>query len=666
MKLHTAAKHLASQGRGPDTMLVHMAPSEVAGLHALAAAHGTTLTTNPTTGLPEAFSLSDIMPAVAGFALDAFLPGAGEAVGGMMGLSGAAGSAAIVGGLAGLSSGSLSQGIMAGMGAYGGAGLASGMLNSGTSALTQQGVSAANDAATAAGLTPGSDEYTKFFQDQRNSTSPMDTMGKLKAGASAAMAAPKDFLKDNFGNLAMAAGPAMAGMMQPNTAGVPANSTSPGYIRKYAKDPVTGALYQTSATPTADFGSQSAVTFGGVPQSTHYASGGLAHVAWNPDTKSYDTVSSSGVTTPAATGPVTFGGVRQSTHAVDANDTRTDSQKAYDYLMGVPGAKNPMLFTHVQPDKFAITPLDMNTRTGGHYTYNTDSGQYDWTADTAAPSNASNAASLDAAPIQPGTGTSGDSSASSNDSGLGLASLGMSGISGLAGAFGIGTAPGVPGGAPVSDMSTLSPAAQAEAEAAAQNAADNATAMNSMGEALAADSAGSNAAAAAAAAAAGPTSAAGENGSPSTSTGDSVGDGGGNSVGDGGVGVGDAIGGFYHKGKFNFHPDQIYAQGGIAALAGGGLGSLGGYSDGGQLLKGPGDGVSDDIPATIGHGQPARLANNEFVIPARIVSELGNGSTDAGAKQLYAMMARIQAGRKKTMGKNNVAVDSKAVKHLPA
>jgi hypothetical protein len=94
--------------------------------------------------------------------------------------------------------------------------------------------------------------------------------------------------------------------------------------------------------------------------------------------------------------------------------------------------------------------------------------------------------------------------------------------------------------------------------------------------------------------------------------------------------------------------------------------NLGGYSDGGRLLKGPGDGVSDDIPAVIGDRQPARLADGEFVIPARIVSELGNGSTDAGAKRLYAMMDRIQAGRKKTVGKNNVAKDSKAKKHLLA
>jgi hypothetical protein len=110
-----------------------------------------------------------------------------------------------------------------------------------------------------------------------------------------------------------------------------------------------------------------------------------------------------------------------------------------------------------------------------------------------------------------------------------------------------------------------------------------------------------------------------------------------------------------------------YAMGGMPGYALGGLGNLGGYSDGGRLLKGPGDGVSDSIPATIGRKrQPARLADGEFVVPARIVSELGNGSTDAGAKKLYAMMDRVQRARGKTTGKNKVAANSRADKYLPA
>jgi hypothetical protein len=109
------------------------------------------------------------------------------------------------------------------------------------------------------------------------------------------------------------------------------------------------------------------------------------------------------------------------------------------------------------------------------------------------------------------------------------------------------------------------------------------------------------------------------------------------------------------------------AGGAIGYAVGGGLGSLGSYSDGGRLLRGPGDGVSDSIPATIGDKQqPARLADGEFVVPARIVSELGNGSTEAGAKKLYAMMDRVQRARGKTTGKNKVAANSRADKYLPA
>lgn len=107
----------------------------------------------------------------------------------------------------------------------------------------------------------------------------------------------------------------------------------------------------------------------------------------------------------------------------------------------------------------------------------------------------------------------------------------------------------------------------------------------------------------------------------------------------------------------------VIAAGGGMMYGSGGIANLGGYSDGGQLLRGPGDGVSDDIPATIGGRQPARLADGEFVVPARIVSELGNGSTDAGARKLYAMMDRIKATRAKA---KNIAANTKADKHLPA
>ena len=85
----------------------------------------------------------------------------------------------------------------------------------------------------------------------------------------------------------------------------------------------------------------------------------------------------------------------------------------------------------------------------------------------------------------------------------------------------------------------------------------------------------------------------------------------------------------------------------VTAAAGGGLMSLNTYAAGGKLLQGPGDGMSDSIPAVIQGARPQRaaLAQGEFVVPADVVSHLGNGSTDAGAKRLYAMMDKIRHAR---------------------
>jgi hypothetical protein len=99
------------------------------------------------------------------------------------------------------------------------------------------------------------------------------------------------------------------------------------------------------------------------------------------------------------------------------------------------------------------------------------------------------------------------------------------------------------------------------------------------------------------------------------------------------------------------------------AAAGGVMHGIGGYSDGGRMLKGPGDGMSDSIPAVIGRKQPARLADGEFVVPADVVSHLGNGSTDAGAKRLYSMMDKVRHAR---TGKKKQAPEVKADKFLPA
>jgi len=96
-------------------------------------------------------------------------------------------------------------------------------------------------------------------------------------------------------------------------------------------------------------------------------------------------------------------------------------------------------------------------------------------------------------------------------------------------------------------------------------------------------------------------------------------------------------------------PMQNFEQGGTMGYANGGMA-------GGRFLSGGGDGLSDDIPAVIGGKQPAKLADGEFVISSDVVSNLGNGSSKAGAKKLYEMMDRVRKqahGTKKQIRKVN-------------
>ena len=104
--------------------------------------------------------------------------------------------------------------------------------------------------------------------------------------------------------------------------------------------------------------------------------------------------------------------------------------------------------------------------------------------------------------------------------------------------------------------------------------------------------------------------------------------------------------------------------------SGGPVENLPQYNDGGDIymaagryLSGGGDGMSDSIPATINDRQPARLADGEFIVPADVVSDLGNGSSNAGAKKLYAMMNKI---RKARHGTTKQPPEVKAERTMPA
>ena len=106
--------------------------------------------------------------------------------------------------------------------------------------------------------------------------------------------------------------------------------------------------------------------------------------------------------------------------------------------------------------------------------------------------------------------------------------------------------------------------------------------------------------------------------------------------------------GFDMSGPLTSSLAEMKSQAGVKAASGGYMPGGIAMLAGGRYLRGPGDGVSDSIPAKFERsGQPARLADGEFVIDARTVSEIGNGSSEAGARKLYAMMDRVHAARKK-------------------
>jgi len=113
------------------------------------------------------------------------------------------------------------------------------------------------------------------------------------------------------------------------------------------------------------------------------------------------------------------------------------------------------------------------------------------------------------------------------------------------------------------------------------------------------------------------------------------------------------------RGREKIRYSSSYAAGTPYKAAQGGLLSL---HRGGNFLSGGGDGMSDDIPAMIGTKQPARLADGEFVIPADVVSHIGNGSSKAGAAKLYAMMDKI---RQERTGRKRQSPQINAAKYLP-
>jgi hypothetical protein len=755
MSLQQAAQYLAAQGRGPDTMLVHMSRDEVLDLQKAARAYGGSLSINPETGLPEAGLFDELKKAgkaVLPLAAGAVLGPAGFGLSPMMaGLT--------AGGIRGLTSGSLEKGLAFGLGAYGGAGLAGGLANLGTGAISQ-----------AAGAGLGEEAAQQAISDQLAKSTITD---KLSAGAKYAFNNPMDALKGIGGGSTIKGigtlGAAFAPMLLAPQTTTPM-PTSNGVRRQYyefdpgrRQDPEAGYMGPRSGERT-----YFNPTFRRLPEPGMAQGGSTSQFGGNAYLNNIAQRVAPKTTLPPLEKPF-------------------ESEEEYEYIYDPIAQK---FIRAKKPKKQDAQDAGMAANqialvdTGGGIGMGPDSGS-----------------------TLGGFGHGmGDAGVGAIGLGQGLSGIGLSSLGNAISNFGIGQL-GAAEAQAAADAATA-----ASMGAVASDAASSSNTAGLSAAAAAAEMSAAMDAAAAEAAASGDLAGlnAGDVGAMSGPGDASAGDLGGMGAGDiGGGGGGDTSGGgadaggsgdcvdpavlimladgnyvpagsievgdvlfAMHEKTLEFgaypveHSEEVqqpkalvlfddgsnmlvshshkffmvdgewkqvyqlepgdtvraapgandktviglepqgegpvmkitvkdahtyiseglishnmkakggivrrnmggissYAVGGISAYAGGGY-NLGDYSDGGRLLRGPGDGVSDSIPAVIGQRRPARLADGEFVIPARIVSELGNGSTEAGARKLYAMMDRVQRARGKTTGKGRVAKNTRADKYLPA
>lgn len=651
MSLQLAAQHLSDHGRGPDDTLVHMSRKEVKSLNDLAMAHGGQLTINPQTGLPEAGFLSAILPMVAGAALGP----AGFGLTAMQaGLLVGAGSYALN------PKGGLMGGLSAGLGGYGGAGLGAGLSNLATSEAGASVQNVANEGAQQelarqqaqqqlamnsgyANIDPGivnaptADQLATIKSNVVNESllanPPPTGFDAMYKGAESLASNPT---ADKFKALGGGSYSGLARM------GLAAAAPAAGQQAKFTPPPTSATAgkqvvphYKFSPgmqtpTPTASPTGVENVYF--KPQYTALSDEEAKQMypgygAYVPPTTAAD----GGLMGYAGGGPVE---AMSNANAIGANTGFPQAylhNNAYATPYQTPISQNVLMGA----GDVSVDPYTGEQRmAAGGVSYDPQTQRYTGGIADALPANTDvNIYNDTGGPGSGGGPASTSSSASSNGSPTG-STMGDIGYA-------------------ISNQS-ISPMAAAIAgglmDALSSTSVNSANAVNGMDAASDAASAASAAAAAADASGGAP----GMGGGSDASVGDS------GAAGGGGGGAADARGGYLSHGRFDQRPRM--AMGGISD-AGYNLGS---YSDGGRLLRGPGDGVSDSIPAVIGKKQPARLADGEFVVPARIVSELGNGSTEAGARKLYAMMDRIQAARGKTVGKGRVAKNSRSEKYLPA
>lgn len=554
MSLKHLADNIAAHGRHGDDTLIHVDKSELAALKALAAKHGKPLTTNPETGLPEAFGLRQLLPIAAGFAL-------GPAGVGMS----AMGAGLTVGGVSALASGNLKQGMMDGLGAWGGAGLGAGVGASGTVPTTTTATTAGTTAGTTAATTAGTTgtaalpevATTAGYTPQLASGTPLSEVGGLNAAGTAGTAGsqiPGGTLAENFAWDPLT----RTNIPIPDTAG----------INELAVHAGEGAAANNAAYTAANAGTNAATGASTVPGSSslNYVNGA--------------DLGGSAVNT-GVSGKSTFAQIAAN---AEANPK---------YLAA---ALAPAVMDELTPKPKEQPKSQADADMGQRWEYQ-PSSQY------AAPRYVP--ISNEAARKRYGYAEGGDVQYPYSEPVVRMYGGGNAGDQ---------VNPGLEALAPPH----LKAALRGSVLKAKGPEEEPVVRMTKGGEA-------------------------GKHQAIIDSFNRDYGAFRGAALGASAPFVDGKVGGAQQEPtqQYAYHPDdQSYTN-----MAGGGLSSLGGYSDGGRLLKGPGDGMSDNIPAQIGQKQPARLADGEFVVPADVVSHLGNGSTDAGAKQLYKMMDRIRAAR---------------------
>ena len=619
MQHKQTATGLAALGRKGDTELVHMTKSEVQGLHALAKAKGGELTWNPETGLLEANFLKSMMPMVIGGALAMTGVGAPLAAG-------------IVAGGYTMATGSLQKGLMAGLGAYGGAGIAGGLAGMGAAGAAE-GAGALGAAGSAASTTAAGANMAGVQAAGTGAASlpgmggasglqaGMSGAGGLNAGMGAASGTGY-----GLGTQAGAALPSMGGVggILPTTTVGAAAPAALGPTGVQVATPTwesikAGAGNVTGSTEAfTKFLGENKMPLGAMGIS---ALSGMEQEKLNAPEEN-----------PGMIRPYTFNRTQTNpedalgAHYTPGQSTRERNWFEDSYTAGTPyKAPGPEYLAGGGP----VEAMSNANAIGQNTQYpmaNINAGAYSTPLQQPISQNIISGSQDTATNPYTGQETFADGGSVSGGVISGLLAQGQQGgqpqyQNGSVGGFDYNQATGA---------YSRSPQVQQQQQAQGGGGGLFGQALNSagpLGDAF--------------------RQAAGQQGArPQYANG--------------------SVGGYEYGGNNQFTQQKAMANGGITALSGGGESDLGGYSDGGQLLRGPGDGVSDSIEAQIGNKQPARLADGEFVVPARIVSELGNGSTEAGSRQLYAMMDRVQNARKKSIGKDKVATNSRAAKHLPA